>query len=77
MRVIGYTFDADVYCVNCTKSRHAKNLFTFDRQGTEGKDPHGIPHDATDTEDNLVCPIFSTDEQIETYHCRDCQGRIE
>ncbi|HZD70335.1 MAG TPA: hypothetical protein VFA45_15980 [Actinomycetes bacterium] len=57
MRVIGFTYDASVHCVDCT-------YYRFD-----GSEDRG----ATDTEGNEVHPIFETDEDSFLEHCDDCR----
>jgi hypothetical protein len=57
MRIIGYTYDADIHCPACT---HEVFL---------GLEDHG----AIDSEDNEVQPILDTAEDVYLDHCGDCQ----
>jgi hypothetical protein len=57
MKVIGFTYDASVHCVDCTYRRF------------RGSEDRG----ATDTEGNEVHPIFETDEDSYLEHCDDCR----
>lgn len=73
MRVIGYTYVADIHCVDCALAAHAAGQFTLDDPLNHGPgdDENGLPYAATDSEGNPVHPVFSTDER-EITHCRDC-----
>jgi len=61
MKVIAYTYEADIHCRTCAIDR-------FPTLATTGE--------ATDREGNPVHPVFSTDE-IELSHCADCGALIE
>ena len=81
MRIIAYTYDANVHCPDCA--------FEALKFGKIGKglpyppgedlepDEHGIPQCAEDSEGNPVHPVFSTDEQLEPLFCGDCGEEIE
>ncbi len=56
MTIIGYTYDAEVHCVGCTRRRF---------QGAED-------HDATDAEGNEVYEVLDTSEDCYLDHCADC-----
>lgn len=73
MNIIGYTYEADQHCVTCTKKR-----FEGCGDATNGfKDEHGLHKYQKDGEENLVRPMFSTDEQLETPFCGTCHAVIE
>ena len=59
MRVIGWTYDADVHCEADAFKRFGEALF----------DDENPP---TDSEGNEVHPIFSTDSDCYYDHCGDC-----
>ena len=71
MNIIGYTYEADYHCVDCTENRF-------------GQDDLGYAF-TVDNEDNLVHPIFSTDEIAYSWDyrnsfdtvCGDCAKEIE
>lgn len=79
MRIIGYTFEADYHCVECTLSRHHEHPFVLEYpEGMDKKpDENGLPFAAVDNEGNSVHPIFSTDELEEDTCCGDCNQTIE
>jgi len=63
MNIIGYTYEADYHCVDCTENRF-------------GQDDLGYAF-TVDNEDNLVHPIFSIDEIDSDAVCGDCLKEIE
>lgn len=65
MRIIAYTYEADMHCPACTFAR-----FGREEPGDEC-DAYGIPYEVVDREGNPVRPVFSTDENDWT-HCGDC-----
>lgn len=73
MKIIAYTFEAAVHCVDCTLARHAKHPFALTDcpEGT-GNDETGLPYAAEDREGNPVHPVFSTDEITAVECCDDC-----
>lgn len=77
MRVIGYSFEADMHCVECTLARNRERPFSLDDPLGFGKgcDENGLPYAATDSEGNAVHPVFSTDEGEEC--CGDCGASLE
>lgn len=76
MRIIAYTYDADVHCVDCAKKttfRLDPDSLTLDNQ----YDEHGLSIYSLDSEGNPVHPVFSTYEQLEPLFCGDCGEEIE
>jgi hypothetical protein len=73
MRIIAYTYDADVHCVDC-----ARKQFWMGPVAGQAvhRDEHGIPVHQQDSEGNPVHPVFSTDEQLEPLFCGDCGEEI-
>lgn len=76
MRIIGYTYMADVHCPACTR------LYAF-RNGQYGAqlgqpDEQGIVEKAIDREGNPIHPVFDTDEDADgTFtHCSDCHEEL-
>ncbi len=88
MRVIAYTYDADMHCVCCTRLRFAVNSFEqiqtqyygathiFSDGTTEQLDENLIPYDATDDEGNKVHAVFDTDELNDVEYCGGCHEVI-
>jgi hypothetical protein len=60
MKVIGYTYEADVHCIHCALERFGSKL---DRN-------------AIDSEGNAPHPIFDTDEWSESERCGDCEEEL-
>lgn len=65
--VVGYTFDADTYCPDCTAKRYA------DKWTKDG----WISEDAVDSENNPVHPIFAESEWDSPAHCSDCHTMLD
>ena len=73
MRIIAYTYEGDVHCIDCTVKRYKSHGFC-DRYGEEWYsnyharlerprlDSEGVHVYIHDNEGNLVHPLFSTDE---------------
>lgn len=77
MRVAGYTWNADTYCVDCTKTALTEGmLYTPNTYGTIDGDEHGIPFDAIDTFGETIFPIFTDSEWDYVVHC-ECGEEIE
>lgn len=71
-RIIGYSYEADIYCPRCTQFR-----FFDPSVPTDKRDEHLVPLEAKDREGNRVHPIFSTDEPPEhTCWCRNCNIHV-
>ena len=70
MKIIAYTYDADVHCVHCTQMQFG------DTRKEWSTDEHNIPHEAQDSEGNSIHPVFSTDEHDFT-HCGTCGDELE
>lgn len=75
MRVVAYTYEADVHCVACTKERFGKHKLAHKPSAPHDYDEHGIDYKQEDGEGNLIHPVFSTDETDFT-HCGDCHEDI-
>lgn len=75
MRVIAYSYDADIHCIGCTQGRLANSGFKF--PVNDRRDEHLIPENAVDSEGNKIHPIFSTDENSDGLYCGDCHEEIE
>lgn len=71
MKIIAYTYCADVHCPDCTSHNAAIGALVRRPPLQLGTDQHGIAFDLIDREGNPVRPVFSTDEHGLT-HCGDC-----
>jgi hypothetical protein len=77
MNVVGYAYDADHHCVDCTKEyviRKAgdpKPDDIFVNQVLEGE------IEFNDSEHNPIHPLFDTDETDYPVHCSDCSTYLD
>jgi hypothetical protein len=72
MRIIGYTYLADMHCPACTEHKAAIGILKRQPPLQMGTDEHGIALDLVDHQSNPVRPIFSTDEVGDCPYCGDC-----
>ena len=68
MKIIAYTYDADINCIDCTKQKF-DYMYSSSRTPTFGIvrafatiDINGIYTDQLDAEGEMVIPMFSTHE---------------
>jgi hypothetical protein len=65
MRIIGYTYDSNIHCPQCTLDFYNKKLKINYKES--------IPLDAVDHDYNLIRPVFDIDEAAnELTDCREC-----
>lgn len=77
MRVIAYTYNADVHCPQCTKFDSGMKRLTLKSPVlVSDLDEHGLSDKLNDREGNFINPVFSTDEQINPLYCGDCGVKI-
>lgn len=78
MKIIAYTFEADVHCPACTKQAAQRMKLDHSHpyaMGASHPDDHGIEYDLVDSDGNLVHPVFNTDtDQYAT--CSDCRADL-
>ena len=75
MRIIAYTYCADVHCPECTKRDAAVGIIKREPPLRMGTDMHGITEDLVDSEGNRVHPVLDIDEHDFT-HCGDCREEL-
>lgn len=77
MRIIGYTYDADMHCPACTVRDAGLGILTrqMPHRATLS-DEHGLGYDLIDAEGNPVHPIFSTDDNSHLEYCGDCREKL-
>jgi hypothetical protein len=78
MKIIAYTFEADVHCPACTKARAPSLRLDHAHPhaiGTPMLDEHGVEYDLADREGNLIHPVLDTDEH-EFTACSDCGEEV-
>lgn len=76
---IGYTYSADVHCVRCTQRANDTGVLRrhpWHPHALPGKDCHGLPLDACDSENNRIHAVFATDEGAESEHCGNCRALL-
>lgn len=79
-KVIGYTYEADTHCVDCTIAASKRMLVDNNHPyavplSSFGKlDENGLHYNLVDSEGNLVHPIFDTDEG--NFYCGTCPKEI-
>lgn len=71
MTIIGYAFDSDMHCADCTQNALAMGFICKD--GASERDMHGLPERMVESNGNSVHPIFSTDEQLGMPYCGRCR----
>ena len=71
-RVIGYTYEADVHCVDCTVEDSVRMKLDHNHpyaMGESFKDDNGVEYDFVDREGNLIHPVFEFEAGE---RCGDC-----
>ena len=80
MRIIAYTWEADVHCPHCTYKRFGRHILPQFAQDERPElcDSHGVVINATDREGNRIHPVFDIDEDPDgTFpHCGDCHEEL-
>jgi len=91
MDVIGFTFNADIHCENCTYAYAREvpfekyDLSTYDTEDIAGNNPGFFSMEKAielevirDNEGNAIHPVFDTDEAGDSPdHCGDCGEYID
>jgi hypothetical protein len=75
MRILAYTYNAAMHCVECTRNAADIGLITREPPLKLETDMHGIALDLVDTEDNPVTAVFHH-EDIDGEFCDDCHEPI-
>ena len=85
MKIIAYTYCADVHCPHCTGQALIHRQLTLANDHPcaipvkhTGMDEFGIPLNVQDREGNLIHPVFDIDEDPDgTFtHCGDCHQEL-
>ncbi len=78
MRIIGYTYCADVHCPDCAGRDADVGVLRRVPPLKMGTDQHGIAYDCVDREGNPIRPLFDTDEEVVAHftHCGDCHEEL-
>ena len=75
MRIIAYTFEADVHCPSSTLAQISPGHIHLANEQGIALDEHSIPERIIDREGNPVRPVFNIDEHGFT-HCGDCHKAL-
>jgi hypothetical protein len=75
MRVIAYTYEADIHCPSCAKAAHEGGRLTL--AGRPTRDLNGLPQHLDDRDCNPVGAVFSTDEIEPNTCCGTCHREIK
>lgn len=73
MKIIAYTYDADVHCPACTRERFKNQELSG--LSNDDFDQHWLRRDLIDQEGNPVHPVFDISEHDFT-HCGDCRQEL-
>ena len=87
MKIVGYAYQADVKCPNCTrvdwlegrlveKSHTVLPYETLDNI-PDGVDENNIPYDLIDIEGNIISAVFTTSEFDFYLFCANCDNDID
>lgn len=77
MRIIGYTYEADVHCPVCSERDAAVGILTRKPPLHLGTDMHGLAHDLVDREGNRIGVLLDIDEAAQSLtHCGDCHEEL-
>lgn len=78
IRIVAYTFEADIHCPDCTTERAADGLLTREPPLHPYTDEFGLTADLVDREGNPARPVFSTDAfNVVVPHCGDCGAALD
>lgn len=75
MKIIAYTYEADVHCPACAEHAAAVGLLRRQPPLRMDTDEHGLAYDLIDRENNPVRPVFDINEHDFT-HCGDCREEL-
>lgn len=76
MRIIAYTYEADVHCPACSRSRFWRHRLSHKPAAPHDYDRNGIDIKQVDREGNPIHPVFDIDEHDFT-HCGTCREELD
>lgn len=77
MKIIGYTYLADIHCVECAFNEAAVGTSLHREPPLHvGSDECGMAMDLVDREGNKVRPVYDIDEAVDEAVCGDCFRRL-
>ena len=78
VRIVAYTFEADIHCPSCTAERANVGLLTREPPLHPYTDEFGLTADLVDREGNHIRPVFSTDAfGVVAPSCSECGAPLE
>ena len=78
VRIVAYTFEADIHCPSCTVERAGVGLLTREPPLHPYTDEFGLTADLVDREGNPIHPVFSTDAfGAVAPRCSECGAPLE
>lgn len=72
MRIIGYTYTAEVNCRECAYRDYSSGNLKLSGNAPQRCDENGIPENLVDREGNSIRPVFITDEDASNQVCDGC-----
>lgn len=76
MKIIAYTYEADIYCPDCAIYAAATGQLRREPGLALRIDEHGLATDLVDSEGNRIHPVFDIDEYEHDETCGDCRAPI-
>lgn len=72
MKIIAYTYEADVHCISCARERFKDEPKAG--LSNDDFDENWLSYTQEDREGNPIHPVFDIDENIDGVfdHCGDC-----
>ena len=76
MRIVAYTYEADIHCPKCAVEAAAAGLLKREPGLALWIDEHGLTTDLLDREGSPVRMLFDIDEHEHDELCGDCRAPI-
>ena len=77
MKILGYTYTADIHCPSCAWSDAATGILTRKPPLSLDTDEHGLAYDLYDREGNGIGVLYDIEEAAQTLtHCGDCHEEL-
>ena len=76
MHIIGYAFNADIHCPDCTRDAFERGQLVHGIDAKHYVDEHGLPGRLQEDNGNAVHPVFDIDENASSEYCGDCFAKL-
>lgn len=76
MRIIGYAFNADTHCPDCTRGAFELGQLVHGIDAKHYVDEHALPARLQEKNGDGVHPIFDIDENAGSEYCGDCLAKL-